>query len=308
MTSTPVALFVYNRPWHTQRTVEALQANRGANDTKLHIFSDAPLSPRDESDVMAVRRYLRNITGFKKVHCTFREKNMGLANSITEGVSHLCEEYGRTIVLEDDLVTSPYFLQFMNNALDCYENDENVMHVSGFAYPTRSSAVTPTFFFRVPLCWGWATWSRAWKTFRRDISVIDLFNDDMINKLNVGGSYDFWKQILQNRDGTRNTWFIFWYVSVFLEGGLALFPSKSLVRNIGHDGTGVHCSRSLDYDVNLAESPVEVTWMPPLESPDVVKLHEDYFKSLKPKLIRRVIRRAKMVWSDIMPRKEGATR
>lgn len=306
MMPAPVALFVYNRPWHTQRTVEALLANRGAKDTHLHIFSDAPRRPQDESDVMAVRHYIRSITGFKDIRCTIRKHNMGLANSIAEGVSQLCEEHGRAIVLEDDLVTSPYFLQFMNDALDCYKNDEKVMHVSGFSYPTKPSPNTETFFFRVPLCWGWGTWSRAWQKYRRDISVIDRFDGDMINAMNIDGSYDFWKQILQNRDGIINTWFIFWYASVFLEGGLALFPSTSLVRNIGHDGTGVHCSRSLDYDVNLAESPVEVIWTQPRESSDIVKLHKDYFESLKPNLIRRVIRRAKLLWRDVMPRREDA--
>lgn len=308
MIHAPVALFVYNRPRHTQRTVEALLANRGASDTVLHIFSDASRSPKDESGVMAVRRYIENIRGFKEIICTFREKNVGVAKSITSGVSQLCEEHGRAIVLEDDLVTSPYFLQFMNDALECYKNDEKVMHVSGFTYPTKSNALTPTFFFRVPLCWGWGTWSRAWKKFRRDVGVIDRFSQKMINEMNVGGSYDFWRQMLQNRDGLIDTWFIFWYASVFLEGGTALFPAKSLVNNIGHDGTGVHCDRSLDYVVHVTDEPVEVSWKPPVETHEIYRLHQEYFQSLRPNLFRRIVRRAKLLYNDVMPANDNVVR
>jgi len=149
----PIALFVYNRPVHTRRTVEALLKNALAKESDLIIFSDAPKNPEAAEAVSNVREYIRTITGFKSMNIVERETNFGLARSIIEGVTMLCKEYGRVIVLEDDLITSPYFLQFMNDALDTYSNEDKVMHISGSTYPIGHMK-DETFFLRIPLCWG----------------------------------------------------------------------------------------------------------------------------------------------------------
>jgi len=174
----PIALFVYNRPSHTRQTVEALQRCDLAEESDLIIYSDAPKSVEQTEAVNEVRQYIHQIDGFKTVYIVRRETNLGLAQSIIDGVSSLCEKYGRVIVLEDDLVTSPYFLQFMNDALEIYKDENQVMHISGGTYPIGSMK-EETFFLRAPFCWGWATWDRAWRHFRKNNDVMSKFNRRM---------------------------------------------------------------------------------------------------------------------------------
>ena len=131
----PIVLFVYNRPWHTQQTVEALQKNKLASESELFIYSDDAKNDDARVSVDEVRKYIDNITGFKKITVIKRDKNWGLASSIIDGVTKIVNKYGRIIVLEDDLVTSPYFLKFMNDSLEVYEKRNDVFSVTGFNYP-----------------------------------------------------------------------------------------------------------------------------------------------------------------------------
>jgi hypothetical protein len=273
----PIALFVYNRPAHTRQTVEALQKNALAKDSDLFIYSDAPKSEEQSKSVREVREYIRQIAGFKSVIVVERETNFGLARSIIEGVSKLCEEYGRVIVLEDDLIVSPHFLQFMSDALNMYEGDDRVMHISGSTYPVERME-DETFFFRVPLCWGWGTWDRAWRHFRKSDDVMLKFDQTMRRDFNFNDSYHYWKQLEDNDKGLINTWFIFWYATLFLRNGLALFPGKSLVKNIGMDGSGVHCGTDGVYDVEPGISSVKVLPIPVVESQVAVRRHESFFR------------------------------
>ena len=142
----PIVLFVYNRPWHTAQTVEALQKNTLADKSELFIYSDAAKNSEVALYVKKVREYIRNISGFRKVTIMEREKNWGLANSIIDGVTTIVNKYGKIIVLEDDLVTSPYFLRFMNEALEMYENEESVASIHGYIYPIEG--LPETFFIR----------------------------------------------------------------------------------------------------------------------------------------------------------------
>lgn len=290
----PVALFVYNRPEHTLQTVEALARNPEAASTRLCVFSDAARTSEAETEVQAVRRYLRSIEGFLHVEIVERESNHGLARSIIDGVTRLCEEYGRVIVLEDDLVTSPYFLRYMNDALDLYKDEEAVMHVSGCAYPVGPfECHEDTYFLRVPLCWGWGTWSRAWSAFEQDVSVMARFNPAMIKSLNFDQTYNYWQQLESNRVGRINTWFIFWYAQLFLRKGLSLFPVCSLVRNIGHDGTGVHCGATDLYDNELSSWPIDVVVSRVEESCEAFEAHKKYFRRLSPPITVRVFNKLK---------------
>lgn len=287
----PIVLFVYNRPEHTRRTIEALRANTLAETSDLIIFSDAPANTLMEGSVQRVRNYIHGITGFRSVKVIERPKNFGLARSIIEGVSHVCDAYGRVIVMEDDLLTSPYFLEFMNEALQLYEHDEKVMHVSGCMYPIDQKIQESTFFFRVPLCWGWATWKRAWTHFHRDISIMRQFDSTMRREFDIQGTHPYWKQLELNKSGKIFTWFIFWYAILFLENGLTLFPSRSLVLNIGHDGTGVHCSHNNDYHTPILSEPVRIYKLQITENTLAIELHKQFFRNLRPHIIRRIIRK-----------------
>lgn len=278
MNVAPIALFVYNRPSHTRQTVEALQKNILAKDSDLFVFSDAAKTAEQTDAVQEVREYIRQIDGFKSITIVERETNFGLACSIIDGVTKLCKQYGRVIVLEDDIVTSPYFLRFMNDSLDMYENEDKVMHISGSTYPIETMDDN-TFFLRVPLCWGWGTWDRSWQHFRKNNDVMSKFDQKMRLDFTFNDTYDTWVQLELNKKGIINTWFVFWYATLFLRGGLALFPGKSLVRNIGMDGTGVHSGASNYYDMELTKTAIQLEPIPIVESREAVIRHENFFRN-----------------------------
>jgi hypothetical protein len=282
MTTAPIALFVYNRLSHSRQTVDALQKNSLSRDSDLFVFSDAPKSAAQTEAVREVRQYIRQIDGFKSVTIVERETNFGLARSIIEGVTRLCEEHGRVIVLEDDLITSPHFLKFMNDALDMYKHEDRVMHISGSAYPIEIPK-GETFFFRVPLCWGWATWKRSWKHFKKDINLMSSFDRRMRRKFSIDNTYHYWNQLECNKNGTLDTWFVFWYANLFLRDGLACFPARSLVRNIGMDGSGTHSGPSDNYYVELSRTPINISKTLIIkENKGIEDLHKRFFKRVHP--------------------------
>lgn len=237
----PIVLFVYNRPQHTRKTIEALQKNDLAGDSELFIYSDHARDELAKQDVEVVRKYIKNIDGFKKVTVIEQEKNKGLANSIIDGVTEIVNKYGKVIVLEDDLVTSSYFLTYMNDALDHYENEKKVWHISGWNYPIDGDGVGDVFLWRMMNCWGWATWADRWAHFEKDPQkLIDTMSKQDIYRFNLDGAEDFWGHVLANQNGTMNTWAIFWYATIFQNDGLCLNPRQTLVDNIGLDGSGIN--------------------------------------------------------------------
>lgn len=282
MTFAPIALFVYNRPAHTRQTVEALQKNELAGDSDLFVFSDAPKTAAQADAVREVREYIEQIGGFRSVAIIERKSNLGLARSIIDGVTRLCKEQGRVIVLEDDLVTSPYFLRFMNEALDMYEHEERVMHVSGSVYPVGNMG-DENFFLRIPLCWGWGTWERAWRHFSKNHDVMQQFDKEMRKEFTFNHTFDVWHQLELNKRGAISTWFVYWYATLFFRKGLALFPGKSLVRNIGMDGSGMHCGADQNYDIEPSTSAINILLVPPQESAEAIRRHESFFRTIMPK-------------------------
>jgi hypothetical protein len=242
----PVALFVYNRPGHTRQTVEALLANTVANQTPLHVFSDAPRNEAASPAVAEVRSYIRSIDGFKSVTIIERETNFGLAPSIIDGVTRLCEEYERVIVVEDDLLVAPGFLDFMNAALEKYALEERVMQVSGYMFPSRLGVGHKGLFLNFPTSWGWATWKRAWDKFDLNAEGYSLLKDnaEMIHTFNLDGRYDYYSMLQSYLSGRAESWAIRWHLTVFMNKGLVLYPSETLVENIGFDGSGVNCVAS----------------------------------------------------------------
>ncbi|NOQ81324.1 MAG: glycosyltransferase family 2 protein [Methylophaga sp.] len=253
-TCSPVALFVYNRPWHTEQAVKALQNNALAAETPLYIFSDASNGLKAKQAVDQVRKYIRTIDGFASVTIMEREKNYGLARSIIEGVTKLCEDYGRVIVLEDDLVTSPHFLSYMNNALYQYEKEERVMQIAGYMFPANLKIDDDALFMSFISSWGWATWQRAWEHLDPDAKGYKLLEKDpqLKNKFDLNGHYSYFKMLKAQQQGKTQSWAIRWYLSVFLKDGLVLYPEKTLVSNLGFDGSGVNCAVS-----TIEESQIE---------------------------------------------------
>ena len=244
----PIAFFAYNRPEHALRSLQALKRSRLADQSILHIFCDGAKKPEDKNRVDQVREIVKGEKWCKEAHVEFSEKNNGLAGSIIYGVSSLCAKYGKVIVLEDDLVVSPSFLEYMNAALEVYENEEQVKQVSGYMIGGQVDSDTDALFLPFTTSWGWATWERAWKQFDPDMTAYEALKKDrkLRKRFNLDGSYDFFAMIENQRAGRIDSWAIRWYVSVFMMNGLTLYPAKSLVSNAGLDGSGVHCGAAGD--------------------------------------------------------------
>jgi len=265
----PLALFVYNRPEHTRKTVEALQANLLAPHTPLFVFCDAARNEVAREGVERVRDYVAQISGFASVTIISREQNLGMADSIINGVSMLCERFGRVIVLEDDLVTSPHFMTFMNDGLDTYALDERVQSVCGYMYPVELAADAPSFFLSMPHSWGWATWSDRWRIFDRDGQALleQIRSRGLRRAFNTNGPHSNIKMLKDQIAGRNHSWFIRWHAVGYLRQMLTLYPACSLVRNIGIDGSGVHCAEwKIDpYRVEVAVESIRVDRMPIIE-------------------------------------------
>jgi len=244
MNNSPVVLFAYNRPYHTEITLSSLSNNDLSFDTNLYIYLDFPKKKEDQILVNEVFSVCNSFSKkFKKVCIIKRSYNYGLADNILLGVSEVVERYGRVIVLEDDLLLSKYFLSYMNSALNIYNNIPSVWHVSGWNYPIESVSKNEAYFLPVMNCWGWATWKEKWQHYEKNTEgMMKEWSFFKIFKFNLYGVYNFWKQVKWNHKGIINTWAIFWYATIFENKGLCLNPPKSYVNNIGLDGSGENCS------------------------------------------------------------------
>jgi hypothetical protein len=241
----PIALFVYNRPSHTLQVLEALKLNPEACESELFVYCDGPRESASEKDLKQIeetRNIVKNYNGFKKITCIESNVNKGLANSIIEGVTEIVNQYGKIIVLEDDIVTSKGFLKYMNDALNVYANSKKVMQISAYVFPFNYDYENAgTFFYKPGSCWGWGTWKSSWNFFKKEPEkqFNEINNQDLWDEFTLFGAYPSYKsQIEQNISGQINTWAIFWYASMFLNGGTSLMPTISLVQNIGLDGSG----------------------------------------------------------------------
>lgn len=241
----PIVFFVYNRPFHTEKTLDALSKNEYANDTKLIVYADGVRSNATAEEIQRikdVRAVLnkKNWCGEQKV--VERPCNLGLAENIIGGVKEVLCNHDRVIVLEDDIETSPGFLRYMNDALEFYRNEPRVMHVSGYMFPVKGK-LPPTFFYNTASCWGWGTWRDRWEAAEWDAKVLceQVEESGRIADFNIGNTYPFFDHLRKNSTGEMRTWGVRWYANIFLRGGLALHPFPSLTQNIGMDGLGTHC-------------------------------------------------------------------
>jgi hypothetical protein len=236
-----VALFVFNRPQHTARTLAALSENYLASDSDLIIYSDGPRNSRDEPLVEEVRSVINSCSGFRSVRVVSEHENKGLAASVVDGVTATFEKYEQLVVLEDDLVTSKYFLTFMNEALDVFRDDSRVASIHGFTPPMKYRA-PETFFLRGADCWGWGTWKRSWEGLRSDSSELlrEIRSRNLERQFNLYGLYPYSELLERESLGQVDSWAIRWHASMFLADKYTLYPGTSLVDNIGMDGSGTH--------------------------------------------------------------------
>jgi hypothetical protein len=240
----PVALFTYKRPEHTRATIKSLVGNQGFAGIELYVFCDGPKTERDSGAVRATREVVRSFK-LPNVKIVEREHNLGLANSIIGAVTELCARYGKVIVVEDDLVLSPWFLDYMRRGLELYEHEPRVMQISGHTFAQSATSADSAVFLPLTTTWGWATWDRAWRLFDRGASDISRLREDkaLRRRFDLDGVYPYYDMLRRQLAGKLDSWGIRWYLSVFLRDGLTLYPGISLVQNLGFDGSGENCSR-----------------------------------------------------------------
>lgn len=288
----PVVLFVYNRLDHIQRTVNSLKQNKLAEESDLVIYSDAPKLEIQSDNVREVRQYIRQIGGFKSVTIHERRVNFGLAHSIINGVTTIVNKYGRIIVLEDDMVISPYFLSYMNEALEKYADNDRVVSIHGYVYPVEQP-LPETFFLPGADCWGWATWSRGWACFNNDGQILldELKRRKLIRAFDYNSTYPFSKMLEGQIKGSNDSWAVRWYASAFLAGKLTLYPGRSLVHNIGNDNSGTHCGETADLDAKLSSTPINLSDIDLEPSQKGRQAFEDFFRQGEIGLLNRLARK-----------------
>ena len=274
MDTAPIAFFAYNRPEHALRSLETLSRCELADESVLHIFCDGARGPEDETRVALVREAVKSRKWCKEVHIRVSKENRGLATSVISGVSSLCRKRGKAIVLEDDLLLSPFFLKYMNDSLRLYEGEERVKQITGYMFDGPLNSDTDALFLPFTSSWGWATWGRAWKQFDAHMTAYDVLKKDskLRKKFNLDGAYNFYTMLKNQRTGRVDSWAIRWYLSVFMAEGLTLYPVKTLVKNIGWDGSGVHCGASngkdgdqLDPEFSVLTYPADIEVSPSYE-------------------------------------------
>ena len=168
----PIALFCFNRPIHLKKTLSSLKKNLLFNKSKIYIFADGAKTEKDLIDVDKVRNLVKNLKGFKKKKIIFRKKNFGLAKNIISGVNYVLKKEKKIIVLEDDLITSKFFLSYMNKSLDYYKKENKVASIHGYIYPLNKKNLLDNFFIKGADCWGWGTWKRSWMKFEKKPEVL----------------------------------------------------------------------------------------------------------------------------------------
>jgi len=300
---TSIALFLYNRPAHARLVLESLSQCRRLDECLLRIYCDGPKRADDAESVAAAREVAREWADRLNAELVERDINLGLARSVVEGVSELCNSHGRVIVVEDDFLLSRSFLDYMLSALDLYENESNVYQICGYMFPIRHAPEPDAFLLPLTTTWGWATWSRAWKVF--DWNAPDAENllrdPEVRRRFNLNGAYPYAEMLESKMAGENDSWGILFWWAVFKAGGLVLHPRQSLVWNGGFDESGTHCGdqawssqsvSDLDWSAGSFRFPAEVT-MDELAFGKVVRFlrSEQSEGSIFERLRRRILQR-----------------
>lgn len=247
MKVSPIVLFVYNRPHHTKKVIEALAAIELATSSEIFIFSDGPKqNPIDVEAVKQVRLYIHAISFFQKIQITERTENIGLSENIISGINSIFEQYDQAIILEDDTLPSPEFLKYMNEALEIYRNEITVGTVQGFQFPVNFDKNISSYFDYSVGCWGWGTWKNRWVLFEPNGAKLlnQIEEKELTNKFNLNNNYPFIELLKNQIEGKSNSWAIRWYASLFLKEKLNYYPCNSFIKNIGNDGSGTHIDKT----------------------------------------------------------------
>lgn len=299
MITAPIILFVYNRPLHTERTLTQLSKNYLASESDLFIFADGPkenASLEQLEKIENVRKVIRKEYSFKSISITESKRNKGLAPSVIAGVTEIVNKYGKCIVVEDDLDTSPYFLQYMNDALEIYKDTSNVACIHGYVEEHKKE-LPETFFMKGADCWGWATWKRAWNKFNSNgQELLDELHRRRCEKhFNFDNTYPYIKMLEDQIAGRNSSWAIRWLASAYLNDMYCLYPNDTLVLNVGFDGSGTHCSEMEIKKRHVANHRINVVYQEPKQCQEAWEEYKNYFKNLNPNIFIKVFRKMKKI-------------
>lgn len=250
----PIVCFGFDRPLHLKRMLETLEKNKEAAESNLFICIDGPKDTTDKELHSQTLKIANEKYNFKKISIIERSNNLGLRNNIVQTITEVMNKFDRVIVLEDDLIIGPNFLNYMNNALSKYRDNNQVWHINGYCYPQINNSKKSSFAHYISP-WGWGTWRDKWDLFINGDyfhqNLISQLSKEDINRFNIFGHYDWENILIKTKSGSVNSWAAFWYQAIFLNDGLSLFPNKSHTQNGGFDGTGEHCSDVNDWNTSL---------------------------------------------------------
>jgi hypothetical protein len=281
---TPIALFTYNRPLHVIQVLESLLQCKRFDACKLFIYCDGPKSTEPIHNVIASQQVVQSFAEKLGAEVIIQEKHIGLAHSIVSGVTDLCNRFGRVIVIEDDLVVSPFFIDYMLQALDRYQDEERVYQISAFMFPLGICKHQDTFFLPFTTTWGWATWDRAWKKFDWNaIGYQKKFSDSTVRKqFDLDGSYPYYNMLIDRFSGKNDSWGVLWWYAVFSAGGVVLYPCNTFVMNIGFDGSGTHCKKFSGWIEPVKKAEMEIySVMGAIKFPEVIAVDLQKFDQVK---------------------------
>ncbi len=287
-----IALFAYRRPVHLHRALSAICPQAKKNNLPVYIILDGPRGLDDRDDVGTCLSIAERFSCSQGVVIVRRECNRGLFSSLTNGISKILESHEGIIVLEDDILVSGYFVEYMLAGLELYASDEKVASVQAYV-PNVSAALPETFFLRGADCWGWGTWRDRWQFFRSDAKAMarEIRQRGLVNRFNLGGSVDNLGLLDARASGSNNSWAICWHASCYLKGLYSLYPGHSLVQNIGLDATGEHCVPASEFEVELSNIQIKVNKIEVVEDPVAVRLYADHFrkKGIRSRIVNWVL-------------------
>ena len=250
----PIILFAYKRPVELKATLQALQANYLASQSDLYIFVDAPKRPEDVSKVAQVHELLNAVSGFRSIHRDYATSNIGCADSVIRGISLVMAKHPSAIIVEDDLITAPNFLDFMNQGLAHYAESKRVYSVAGYTFPFEQPADYTADAYIIPRHspWGWATWADRWQSIDWAMTDYPAFEQDRRQQkaFKQGGS-DLVKMLRDQMEGRADAWDIRFCYNRFKADGLSVYPTISKVQNIGFGEEATHTNIFNRYKTRL---------------------------------------------------------
>lgn len=291
MSSTAICVFAFKRPDHLRSCLSALAQNEEAKHLDLRLYIDTPRQAADIEPHREVLNVCAHPWPFASIQVFQAKVNKGLFDSLVAGISETLQLYESVIVVEDDIRSSPFFVRYLLDGLDLYKDSKDVASIHGYT-PPISQQLPETFFLRGADCWGWATWRDRWELFRSDAAAMaeEIRKRGLVNEFNLNGSYDYIGMLDARATGHNNSWAICWHASCFLANKLTLHPGKSLVENIGLDGSGEHCGPSKVMAAQASLSPIRVEKVHSVVDPSVYITYCSHFssnrtESLNPKKI-----------------------